>query len=131
MKPEKHHEELMSGIHEQLRVVLEKSTQGVYIYLDDTHKACNERFAALLDHKSADEWAHAVGSFPEMFVEEESQDRLVSSYQNAVENFAASAVDISWKKKSGGTVDTTVILVPIAYKEHIFALHFVWPRTDR
>jgi len=131
MKPEKHHEELVSGIHEQLKEIFEKSTQGIYIYLDDTHKACNERFAALLGYKSADEWARAAVSFEQLFAERNSQDRLVSAYQNATENFAASTVEVSWKKKSGGIIDTTVILVPIAYKEHIFALHFVWPRTDR
>ena len=131
MKPEKHHEELVSGIHEQLKEVFEKSTQGIYLYLDDTHKICNERFATLLGFKSADEWAHAVVSFEQLFAEEKSQDRLVSAYQNAMDNFAGSAIEVSWKKKSGETLDTTVILVPIAYKEHIFALHFVWPRTDR
>jgi hypothetical protein len=32
---------------------------------------------------------------------------------------------VTWKKKNGGTVNTTVILVPMAYAGHLFAVHFV------
>jgi len=40
-----------------------------------------------------------------------------------------STIDLTWKKKSGGTVDSTVILVPVAYDGHLFALHFLSPKT--
>lgn len=52
MKPktpkEDDHKELVKGLSDQLKQVLERSEQAVYIYLDDTHKNCNKRFADLL-----------------------------------------------------------------------------------
>jgi hypothetical protein len=32
---------------------------------------------------------------------------------------------MTWKRKSGENIKTKVILVPVAHKGHIFALHFV------
>ena len=38
MEEQKHHEELVKGISEQMKPVLAKSEQAIYIYLDDNHK---------------------------------------------------------------------------------------------
>jgi phenylpyruvate tautomerase PptA (4-oxalocrotonate tautomerase family) len=37
MKEEQHHEELIKGISEQMKSILDSSQQAVYIYLDDIH----------------------------------------------------------------------------------------------
>ena len=42
-----------------------------------------------------------------------------------MQSMVASTINVLWRKKSAGTVETTVILVPISYKGHLFALHFV------
>ena len=44
---------------------------------------------------------------------------------DAMKRMVGSAIDVSWKRKNGGEVDTKVILVPISYQEHLFALHFI------
>ena len=119
------HEELIRGISEQMKSILESSEQGVYIYLDDTHKVCNKKLASLLGYRSPDEWARVEDSFPEVLVDERSRETLVNAYRKAMEKMVASTIELTWKKKSGGTVDTTVVLVPIAYSGHLFALHFV------
>lgn len=119
------HEDLIQEIMNEHHDILTSSLQGVYIYLDDDHKVCNEKFASLLGYKSAKEWANTKGNFPEIFVDEKSQRTLVTTYQKAIQEFVGSTINIRWKKKSGGTVDTNVILVPIGHKEHTFALHFV------
>ena len=59
MNEQRHHEELVKGITEQMKPVLEKSEQAIYIYLDDNHKVCNKKFADLLGYKSPKEWADA------------------------------------------------------------------------
>ena len=120
-----HHDDLLGGLHEQLRPVLESSAQAVYVYLDDEHKFCNEKFAQTLGFGSAEEWAKVKGSFPELFVEEKSQDALIGAYRDAMEKVVGSTSQITWKEKSGGTVDSTVILVPIAFQGHLFAMHFI------
>ena len=119
-----HHEELIEGLAAQLAVVFSQSEQGVYVYLDDVHKACNRRFASMLGYGSPEKWAAVEDSFPK-FVADGSQRTLISAYRGAMEKMAGSTIEVTWNRKSGGTVKTKVILVPIAYEGHLFALHFV------
>ena len=119
------HHDLLGELATQLEPVLESSEQAIYVDFDDEHKVCNEKFASLLGYGSAEEWAQIKGSFPALFVDANSQDTLISAYQKAMQSMTASTIKVRWKKKSGGTADTMVILVPIAYKGHLFALHFV------
>jgi carbohydrate-binding DOMON domain-containing protein len=121
---DKHHEEIVNGLYEQMKKIFESSEQAMYLYLDDTHKACNSKFAALLGYKSPKEWAEVKGAL-EPFVAEKSQETLSSTYWNAMNKMIASKIPVTWKKKNGGTVDTNVILVPMAYAGHLFAVHFV------
>ena len=128
MSSEQHHEELVRGLHDQLKQVFDSSEQGIYLYLDDVHRVCNGRFASMLGYSSPEEWARmelTEKSFPELFADAGSQERLVSAYWDAIKRMVGSAIDVSWKRKAGGKVDTKVILVPLSYQEHLFALHFI------
>lgn len=126
MHDHEHSKELIEEVSKEFSEILEGSEQGVYIYLDDTLKVCNKNFSDLLGYSSPQEWADVETSFPDAFVADESQEDLISAYQNAMEKMIASQADITWKKKNGEKVKTKVILVPIAFKGHIFALHFIW-----
>ncbi len=119
------HDELMQAIAKEYKEILENSDQGVYVYLDDSSKLCNKKFAQLLGYDSTDEWAKIDESFPDAFVAPQSQETLISSFQDAMEKSVASMNTITWKKKDGSTVDTTVILVPMSFEGHILAFHFV------
>jgi len=121
---QRHHEELIEGISKQMKVILDSSQQAIYIYLDDIHKVCNEKFSSLLGYRSPEEWAKVEDSFP-AFVEPSSQETLVNAYRQAMEKFIAANIKVTWKKKSGGTVATSVVMVPIAFDDHLFALHFI------
>ena len=126
MDKHQHHEDLMQQIAKEYGDILKNSGQSIYIYLDDNHKICNEKFASLLGYDSASEWGNVEGSFPDAFVSEISQGELINAYQEAMEKFVGSKITVSWKKKSGETVDTNVILVPISHSGHLLALHFVF-----
>jgi hypothetical protein len=54
-----------------------------------------------------------------------SQEAVVSAYQNAMEKLVASKIDAKLKKKDGSTFGASIIMVPIAYQGHMFALHFI------
>jgi len=125
MDHDNHHEDLIQSITKEYQDILVNSDQGVYIYLDDANKACNKKFATLLGYETEDEWAKIEESFPDAFVDNSSQEALVSSYQDAIEKKIGSTNEIVWKKKDGSTVNSTIIIVPIAHKGHLFALHFV------
>jgi carbohydrate-binding DOMON domain-containing protein len=122
--PEAHHEELVKGLYDQMKMILDSSEQPIDIYLDDNHKACNSRFAALLGYKSPQEWADIKG-FLDPFVAEKSQETVSSAYWDATKKMIGSTIQVTWKKKGGGTIDSTVIFVPMAYRGHLFAVHFV------
>lgn len=127
MDDHKNHSELVNGFLNEQKEIFNSSTQGVYAFLDDDSRVCNNRFSTLLGYESPDEWfkVDVKGSFPNVFVDNKSQEILVTAYQNAMEKMVGSTFKVTWVKKSGDTVDTTVTLVPIAYQGHIFALHFV------
>ena len=125
MNGHEHHDGLLRDLSLEYREILDGSDQGVYIYLDDLHKLCNTRFATLLGYRSPDEWARVEGSFPDAFVAVESQEALIGAYQDALERSVGSTFPVVWKQQAGGSVKTTVILVPIAHGGHVMALHFV------
>jgi len=125
MKEQQHHEELVSGIHEQLKEVFDSSEQAVYLYLDDSHKACNKRFATLLGYSTPEKWAAEDKSLIDVSVDEKSRDILVSAYKDAMEKCKGSQITVTWTRKDGGKVKTSVIMVPIGFSGHLFALHFV------
>ena len=125
MDKHQHHEELVQGLCEQLKPIFDQSQQAVYLYLDDIHKACNKNFARLLGYATPSEWA-ALDDVLAACVTNSSQEILVNAYQQAMKNLAGSISTIVWTKKDGNAVKTTVMLVPIAYQNHLFALHFVF-----
>ena len=119
------HEELIKGVYEQQKDVFEGSKQAIYVYYDDNHKICNQRFASLLGYKSVEEWSAVNEPFPQAFVKDESQEVLVSAYRNAMEDKIGSDIEVSWKKKTGESIKTRVIMVPISYMGELVALHFI------
>ncbi|MBI5045321.1 MAG: PAS domain-containing protein [Candidatus Levybacteria bacterium] len=125
MDEHQHHQDLMQSLSQEYSDILSNSEQGVYIYLDDAHKICNANFASLLGYSSEKEWTMIDSPFPDAFVAEESQEALISSFQDAMEKNVGSTQSVVWKKKDGSTIESTVILVPIAHQGHTFALHFV------
>jgi hypothetical protein len=121
---EKHHEELVKGLYNQLKPVLDESEQPIFIYLDDNHKACNEKFSSMLGFKSPASWAQKQG-FLDVYVTEKSRETLSTAYWKAVEKKVASTISLTWMKADGSEIDSTMILVPMFFEGHMFSVHFV------
>ena len=121
---EEHHEELVKGLYDQMKPILDESEQPIFIYLDDNHKACNQKFAAMLGFKSPQEWAEKQG-FLEVYVTEKSRETLSNAYWKAMEKKVASTIPMTWMKKDGAAIESTMILVPIFFQGHMFSVHFV------
>jgi len=121
---EEHHDELVKGLYDQMKPIMEGSDQPIFIYLDDNHKACNNEFASMLGFKSPQEWAEKRG-FLEAYVNEKSRETLSSAYWQAMEKKAASTIPMTWIKKDGAVMDSTMILVPMFFEGHMFSVHFV------
>ena len=121
---QKHHEKLVSGFYNQLKQIFDSSEQAIYLYLDDNHKVCNKKFASLLGYSSPGEWTKIKNPLEEN-IAKESQDVVVSAYFNAAEKMLASKIDVKLKTTSGSLLDASVIVVPVAYQKHMFALYFI------
>lgn len=123
MNEHQHHEELVKGITEQMKPVLEKSSQPVYLYLDDNHKVCNKKFADLLGYTSPKAWADEDAPLAD--VVEEDQESVITAYMNASEKMAAGTVDVRMKNvKTGKIVKYRMIVAPVGHAGHVFTAHF-------
>jgi PAS domain-containing protein len=119
------HEEIMKGVQEQLKEVLEESKQAIYVYLDDHHMIFNQRFASLLGYKSVEELSKVKGAFIDALVMEKSKETLIHAYQHAMEDKIGSDIEVSLKTKTGEPVKAKIIMVPIAFNGELLALHFI------
>src|SRR5574340_1798934 len=120
MSTRQHHAEIIEEVSDQLRPILDESEQAVYVYLDDDHKICNEKFASLLGYGSAKEWSEIQEPLLDICVEDDgSSEILVSAYQDATERYTGSYINVTWKKKNGNNVKTKLILVPYLYNNHV------------
>jgi len=51
--------------------------------------------------------------------------KTVYHYRNAMEDKIGSDIEFSWKKKTGESVKTKLIMVPKSYMGEMLALHFI------
>ncbi|MCW3996366.1 MAG: PAS domain-containing protein [Candidatus Bathyarchaeota archaeon] len=121
---DKHHQEIVNGLFNQMKQILDESKQPIYIYLDDNHKMCNQQFATFLGYKSPQEWAKTPG-FLDLYVDESSRETVAAAYWNAADSFNASTIEVTWKKKDGTTKTSKVIMVPMTFEGHILVVHFL------
>jgi PAS domain-containing protein len=76
------HEQILREMLEQFQPVFDHSPMGVYLYLDDVHKLCNERMAKMFG-VTVKEW-NAMPSFLADFVDDRDQEMVASNYQHHV-----------------------------------------------
>jgi PAS domain-containing protein len=124
MDEQQHHEELIKGISKEQKLILDESPQAIYLYLDDTHKVCNKKFADLLGYASPA--ACAKTDAPLADVVENDHQAVIDAYGKASDKLAASKLEISFKNvKTGKIVKAGLVMVPIAFSGHVFVMHFI------
>jgi PAS domain-containing protein len=116
---------LLSGLYNQMRKILDSSGQPVFIYLDDNHKVCNDRFAEFLGYSSPHEWSQTPG-FLEVFVDDEaSKNAFMTAYWSAINNMNASSVQLTLRRKDNSKIKSTMVILPMIYEGHILSVHFI------
>ena len=117
-------EEVIRELAGQFRPVFENSPDGVYLWLDEAHKICNERMARMFGH-TVEEWGEAQ-PFLESFVAGEDRAIYSWNYHNRV---AALAFPVTFRfralRKDGSTFSAETEMIPISYRGHAVAYHFV------
>lgn len=127
MAHDEHHEHLIKEITELFEPILSDSPQAIYIYLDNSHKICNQNFIEVLEYESIEEWVkneNPVGD-----VTEADQNSVIDAYERASENMEASFLSAIWTTKGGSEVETDIIMTPFSYKGEVFVIHFITPKN--
>lgn len=118
------HENVIRELAEQFRAIMEQSPDGVYLWLDEAHKVCNEQLANLFGY-TVEEWS-ATQPFLENFVAEEDRTLYSWNYHNRV---AALAFPVTFRfrglRKDTSSFSAETDMIPISYRGHAIAYHFV------
>jgi len=118
------HEEMIAELTAQFQPILDRSPQGVYLWLDEQHKICNERMAQLFGY-TVTEWC-AVPAFLEQFVAPEDRQRFSDNYAHAIWELTA-PITFRFRavRKDGSTFQAETDMIPLVYRGHQVAYHFV------
>ena len=118
------HEQILREMFEQFQPVFEHSPMGVYLYLDDVHKLCNERMARMFG-VTVKEW-NAIPSFLADFVDERDQEMVASNYQHHVAQLTHPVTfRFRAKRKDGTQFLAETDMIPISWRGNPIAYHFV------
>ena len=120
------HDVATKELAEHLAPIFESSPDGVYVWLDEQHWVCNERFAQLFGYGGADE-LRDTPSLLQRIVHEDDQQLFSWLYWNRVQAHAF-PVTLRFRgvRKDGTVVDAESDMIPLTFGGHTFAYHFVW-----
>jgi PAS domain S-box-containing protein len=119
------HEAATAELAEHLAPVFDASPDGVYVWLDETHWICSERFAELFGYASAAE-LRDTPHLLQRIVQEDDQELFSLMYWNRVQALAFPATfRFRGVRKDGSTCQVETDMVPLAFGGHTFAYHFV------
>lgn len=119
-------EAALQDLATQLGPVFESVPGGVYLYLDPTHKVCNQQMADLLG-TTVEEW-RALENFRDTFVEVGDRQSYCDTYERVVhgldwpDSYRFRAV-----RRDGTAFDAEATIVPLTFGGRKLAYHFVRP----
>jgi PAS domain S-box-containing protein len=128
MSPQKHqaeeHEQILRELEEQLGPLFAQSPVGVYLYVTDTHKICNERMAQM-HGMTAEEWRNTP-TFLNDFIAEEDRQMYARNYRHHVADLRH-PVTFRFRglRKDGSTFAAETDMIPLSWRGHAVAYHFV------
>ena len=118
------HEQILREMLEQFKTVFDASPDGVYLYLDDVHKVCNDKLAKMFG-LTTKEWS-AAPNFLGDFVVEQDQEKVATNYQRHI---AALTRPVSLRfralRKDGSTFNAETEMIPISWRGNPVAYHFM------
>jgi PAS domain-containing protein len=119
------HDQVTLVLAEHLAPIFESSPDGVYIWLDEEHWICNERFAALFGYDSSAE-LNDTPYLLQRIVHEDDQQLVSWNYWNRVQPLAfPTTFRFTGVKKDSSTCQVETDMIPLPFGGHTFAYHFV------
>ena len=123
--PEEHpHVRILRELSEQFQPLFDRSPEGIYLYIDEVHKICNDRFARMFGLTVA-EW-QAMQGFVNVHVAEADQELVVRNYEEHTQRtFAPVRFRFGAIRKDGSTFAAETDLIPLPWRGEMIAFHFV------
>ena len=119
------HEGAAEALAAHLQPVFDASPDGVYVWLDEEHWICSDRFARLFGYAGSAELNHTPGLLQRL-VHEDDQGLVSWNYWNRVQELAF-PVTFRFRgvRKDGSTCLVETDMIPLTFGGHTFAYHFV------
>ncbi|MEX0832958.1 MAG: PAS domain-containing protein [Actinomycetota bacterium] len=118
------HTQALDELAGHLAPIFESSPDGVYIWIDEQHKTCNEKLAEMFG-TTVEEW-RAAPTFLESFVTEEDRGMFSYNYWNRIVPLAYPATfRFRGIRKDGTIFPAETDMIPLTYRGHTVAYHFV------
>jgi PAS domain S-box-containing protein len=118
------HEQILREMADHFVPLFERSRFGVYLYVDDHHKICNERMARL-HGMTMEEWQNTP-TFLSDFIVPEDREMYARNYQQHV---AGLKYPVTFRfrglRKDGSTFAAETDMIPLCWRGHPVAYHFV------
>lgn len=115
---------IIEELAEHLQPVFKNSPDGVYLYLDDAHKVCNEKLAKLFGY-TVSEWC-AKQPFQASFVAEQDQQSYCSTFTRHVSTPAFPVTfRFRGKRKDGSTFAAETDMIPLYWHGYPIGYNFV------
>jgi PAS domain-containing protein len=124
MASEHEHEKILKELLEQFQPLFQQSPDGIYLYIDEVHKICSERFAKMFG-LTVREWVEMEG-FVNKHAAEADQAIMVGNYHEHIHQtltpvrFRMQAI-----RKDRSTFNAEVDMIPFPWRGEMIAFHFV------
>jgi len=123
MAEEHEHVKILKELGEQFRPMFEKSPEGIYLYIDEVHKICSERFAKMFG-LTVTEWEEMEG-FVNKHVAEEDVEMVVQTYHEHIhQSLTPARFRGDCIRKNGSRFKVEVDMIPFPWRGEMVALHF-------
>jgi PAS domain S-box-containing protein len=124
MAEEHAHVKILHELSEQFQPMFQKSPDGIYVYIDEVHKICSERFAKMFG-LSVGEW-EAMEGFVNKHAAEHDQEMIVRNYQEHIhEKMTPVRFRFKALRKDRSSFNAEVDMIPFPWRGEMVALHFV------
>ena len=123
--PEEHpHVRILRELSAQFQPLFDRSPEGIYLYIDEVHKICNERLARMFGLSVA-EW-EAMEGFVNVHVDEADQERVISNYQEHIQRtFTPVRFRFTGIRKDRSSFQAETDMIPLPWGGEMLAFHFV------
>ncbi|PWB55979.1 MAG: hypothetical protein C3F13_02660 [Anaerolineales bacterium] len=123
MAAEHEHVKILNELAEQFRPLFENSPEGIYLYIDEVHKICNERFAKMFG-LTVKEW-EAMDGFVNKHAIPGDVEKIVSMYhQHIHQELTPARFQVTGIRKDGSRFKAETDMIPFPWRGEMLALHF-------